>query len=119
VVTPLGVGQTLAGTASFQLLGNGVKLKLDVAGCPAGDHAVHLHANSTCANSGGHWANGENIPVITCNDQTMTGSLMFTAPESDGWEVKTNTDNDVAKYVIVIHAINGGAPIACGEINSL
>jgi len=119
VVTPLGVGQTLAGTASFQLLGNdNVKLKLDVAGCPEGEHNVHIHSGNMCSAAGGHWIpNGEIIPAINCNN-LMTGSLTLTAP-AESWEVKTNTDNDVAKYVIVIHAINGGAPIACGEINSL
>ncbi|MDX2056040.1 MAG: superoxide dismutase family protein [Polyangiaceae bacterium] len=117
-VTPIG-GATLTGTASFQLVGNGVKLKLDVTNCPTGDHAVHLHMNSTCADPGGHWIpNGEIVPVITCS-AGMVGSLNFTG-DAASWEVGTNGTNDVAKYTIVIHAdSNGGTQLACGEINPI
>ncbi len=112
-------GETITGTANFQLLGNGdVKLKLTVTNCPVGVHNVHLHVGNACSAPGLHWVpNGEIITAITCDAQMM-GSLNFTAPAAS-WEVNTDTMNDVSKYLIVIHAINQGPAIACGEVNPL
>lgn len=53
------------GSAVLTPLTNGVKIELQVAGLPPGEHAFHVHENGSCLapkfeSAGGHFAPGKN-----------------------------------------------------------
>jgi Cu-Zn family superoxide dismutase len=57
-------GSSLTGTATFAEVAEGVRVVIEVAGAPPGDHAVHVHENGDCsapdASSAGSHFNPEN-----------------------------------------------------------
>ncbi|HVY25090.1 MAG TPA: superoxide dismutase family protein [Polyangiaceae bacterium] len=113
-------GTGVSGSALFSVTGDHVKLELTLAGCPAGAHALHLHANATCDDAGnaagGHWSpRGEGIPDVTCAADG-SGALTFEAGPGT-WSIGAPASSDVLAHAVMLHAgasSDPGARLACG-----
>lgn len=115
------IAGTTSGTARFQAAGDRVALIVTLTGCPEGPHALHLHANTSCADggnaAGGHWSpQGELIPDVTCAADG-TGQLSFSSPPGV-WSLGAPAGSDVLRHALILHAgPTAPAPaarIACG-----
>ncbi|WP_437814297.1 superoxide dismutase family protein [Sorangium sp. So ce1078] len=112
----------LTGTATFTQAGEEVTLTITVSGCPAGEHSAHIHENKSCDSNGdaagAHWIpNGEGLGSFTC-DEAGQGTQTVKRG-TDVWTVGNDSDTDVTKYAIVVHAAadpNAGGRIGCGLI---
>ena len=127
------------GTAVLTEAPQGVKIKLDVKGLPAGEHSMHIHQNAKCEppdfkSAGPHFngasghADHAGMPAGDIPDFSLivgadgTGHATVVAPNitlgADDHSVFSNGGT-----AIVIHAVAGGtstaAPprIACGIIS--
>jgi Cu-Zn family superoxide dismutase len=110
-----------SGTVHFTARGEQVEMVVSLLGCPAGLHALHLHANAACGDSanaaGGHWSpQGEGIGDISC---AADGSAQLTFLAEPGvWSIGAPAVSDVLPHAIVLHAgannPDPGARIACG-----
>lgn len=114
------VGAT-SGIAHFTAAGDRVELIVTLAGCPEGPHALHLHANASCADggnaAGGHWSpQGELIPDLTCAADG-SAQLSFSAPPGV-WSLGAPAASDVLRHALILHAgpsaSEPAARIACG-----
>lgn len=134
-------GSEATGTATFTAHDGEVVLTLQLAGCPPGEHAVHLHEIGDCSapdgtSAGGHWNPGgrdhgqwEQAPFhlgdignITIGEDG-TGSMVLT---TDLWSIRSGEDNDVVGRAVIVHAGSddfqtqptgaAGGRIACGVI---
>lgn len=143
LVSPDGIGQAI-GSVTFTDVPDGMKILVDVAGLPPGEHGMHIHQNPSCAPgqqdgknvaalaAGGHWdpdgarahkgpANGGHkgdLPFITANAQGVAKEEL---------SVKGLTVKEIQDHALMIHAGGdnysdtpplggGGARIACGVI---
>lgn len=114
-------GGMASGTVHFTARGEQVEMRVTLMGCPAGPHALHLHANAACGDganaAGGHWApQGEGIADITC---AADGSAQLSFLSEPGvWSLGAPAVSDVLQHAIVLHAgpsgPDPGARIACG-----
>src|SRR5580765_441206 len=130
-------GQSV-GTAVLSEAPQGVKIKLDVKGLPAGEHSLHIHQNAKCEppdfkSAGPHFngasghADHSSLPAGDIPDFSLivgadgTGHAAVVAPNvSMGTDEHSVFSN--GGTAIVIHAVAGGASdaapprIACGVI---
>jgi Cu/Zn superoxide dismutase len=113
-------GNTVTGAVHFSAEGERVDMTLTLADCPAGPHAVHLHANPACADNGnaagGHWSpQGEILADVVCGaDGAAQVSYMS---EPGWWSIGAPAASDLLQHAIVVHAGSAqdpGARIACG-----
>lgn len=115
-------GSGISGTVVVNVFKDDVKLLITLAGCPAGAHALHLHANPSCADAGnaagGHWSpQGEGIPDLTCSADGV-GTFAF-EPPSGTWSVGPPQSSDLLAHAVVLHAGSGadpGARLACAVL---
>ena len=134
-------GSEVTGTATFTASDGQVTLALELAGCPPGEHAFHIHEVGDCSapdgtSAGGHWNPGGSdhgkwgqapfhlgdIGNITIGEDG-TGSMVLT---TDVWSVRSGEDNDVVGRSVIVHAAAddfetqptgaAGGRIACGVI---
>jgi Cu/Zn superoxide dismutase len=110
----------VTGTAHFVGVLDQVSLNITLAGCPAGPHAVHLHANAACDDqgnaAGGHWSpQGEGLGDVMCG---ADGVAQFSFnPPSGTWTIGGAAATDLLPHAVVLHAgsnLDPGARIACG-----
>jgi Cu-Zn family superoxide dismutase len=131
------------GTAELDQEGNGVRIKVDVKGLPAGSHGIHLHMVGTCtapdfASAGAHFnptskqhglsnPNGPhagdlpNLEVAAdgtgeaelTNDRVILGEGANSVFDADGTAVVIHADADDQ---VTDPSGNSGARIACGVI---
>jgi Cu-Zn family superoxide dismutase len=131
------------GTAELDQEGNGVRIKVDVKGLPAGSHGIHLHMVGTCtapdfASAGAHFnptskqhglsnPNGPhagdlpNLEVAAdgtgeaelTNDRVILGEGVNSVFDADGTAVVIHADADDQ---VTDPSGNSGARIACGVI---
>jgi Cu/Zn superoxide dismutase len=115
-------GSGISGSALVTVVDQQLKLELTLAGCPMGSHALHLHANASCADAGnaagGHWSpQGEGIPDVTC---AADGSASFAFEPAPGtWSVGAPPSSDLLVHAVMLHS--GGSPdpgarLACGVL---
>jgi Cu/Zn superoxide dismutase len=113
-------GGAVTGTAHFAESGDTIALTITLTGCPAGPHAVHLHANPACADdgnaAGGHWSpQGEGIGDVMCGADGVA-QFSFTPPAGT-WTIGGPTATDLLPHAVMLHAgamTDPGARIACG-----
>lgn len=113
-------GGGVSGSAVFSEVGDHVQLIVSLNGCPVGSHALHLHANASCADdgnaAGGHWSPaGEIIPDVACSAEG-TAELVFDAAPGE-WTLGPPLASDVLGHAVMLHAGPGSAPgprLACG-----
>jgi Cu/Zn superoxide dismutase len=110
----------VTGSAHFVDLLDQVTLSITLTGCPAGPHAVHLHANAACDDegnaAGGHWSpQGEGLGDVMCG---ADGAAQFSfSPQSGTWTIGGAAATDVLPHAVVLHEgpnVDPGARIACG-----
>ena len=135
-------GNTVTGTATFQLQvgGSDVELTVELADCPEGDHGIHIHEMGDCSNDGAmtgtHWnptqvdhgdfgatpSHAGDLGNITCASDGV-GSL---TRASDRWTLGGPPTTNVINRAIILHADpdtfgpptgQAGTPIACGAID--
>ena len=113
-------GSGVTGTAQFVETGDKVVLSITLTGCPAGPHAVHLHANPACDDNGnaagGHWSpQGEGIGDVICG---ADGAAQFSfTPAPGAWTIGGAAATDLLPHAVMLHAgpsLDPGARIACG-----
>ena len=133
--------QTARGMVHFQDAGDqGVEVKVDLAGVPAGVHGFHVHEKGDCGNNGQN-AGGHFNPTgmihgapdaashhagdfgnVTADDKGEVHTTFMTHSIS----LKEGQSNNVLGHAIVLHANpddltsqpagNAGARIACGVV---
>jgi Cu/Zn superoxide dismutase len=104
----------------FSAQGERVDMTLTLSACPAGPHAVHLHANAACNDNGnaagGHWSpQGEVLADIVCGADGAAQLAYMSEPGS--WSIGGPAASDLLRHAIIVHAgstQDPGARIACG-----
>lgn len=130
------------GMAAFKMLGENVRLTLDVENAPPGNHAVHLHQKADCSSTdaksaGDHWnPTSEEHGRLDTTPHAHLGDIGNLKVGADGkghlefttrrWTIGGRSDTNVMDHAIVIHAKaddfrsqpsgNAGDRIGCGEI---
>lgn len=114
-------GHSVTGSAHFAQLGQHVELNVTLSGCPAGAHALHLHVNPSCADSGsaagGHWSpQGDGLGEVTC---AADGTAQYSyAPPAGSWSLGGPASTDLLRRALILHAgpslPEPGGRIACG-----
>lgn len=133
------------GTAVLTPLTNGVKIDLQVAGLPPGEHGFHVHETGSCLapkfdSAGGHFAPGKNPHGFDANQGPHAGDMPNLVVGADG-SAKVeiiNTQVTLGKgtnsllkkggTALMIHEKaddyktqptgNAGGRLACGEIKA-
>jgi Cu/Zn superoxide dismutase len=114
-------GNGVTGKAHFSESGSEVELSINLTGCPMGPHAVHLHANAACGDSGnaagGHWSpQGEGMGDVMCG---ADGAAQFSFKAPAGlWSIGGAPASDLLQHAVILHAAanqpDPGGRIACG-----
>ncbi len=125
---PFGNG-TIAGTATFTNVQNGVQVVIALRNCPAGVHGIHIHQGSSCtseSSQGMHWGGaggpgegiGSGTGLITCaSDNTANLTYVRQNGDSTSWSIGPPGGNSVVNHAMVVHEIDpGAARHACGVI---
>ncbi len=72
-------GSTISGKAAFSDTGQGLEIKIDIIGAPAGTHGIHVHEKGSCDDkgngAGGHY-NPEGVKHGLIMKDGMTGAHM-------------------------------------------
>jgi Cu/Zn superoxide dismutase len=113
-------GNAVTGSVHFTQEGEEVAMLVTLKSCPAGAHALHLHANAACdddANAaGGHWSpRGDGIGEVVCAADG-SGSYGFSPPPGT-WSIAGAASSDLLQHALVLHQASNrdpGARIACG-----
>jgi Cu/Zn superoxide dismutase len=125
-IMPFGDGNMVTGTATFTQTGTDVMLVVSLMNCPDGEHGVHIHEGTSCADAtmqGAHWGptRGEGIPNVMCTGNA--GMAMVTRAATDAmlaWSVGGDMASDIVGHAFVVHAATDSADpmvrIGCGVI---
>ena len=114
-------GNGVTGSAHFAQLGKKVDMTVTLTSCPAGAHALHLHANAACGDNGnaagGHWQpQGDGIGEVSCGEDG-TAQYSYTPPEGS-WSIGGPASTNLLGHALIIHAgpnlPEPGGRIACG-----
>ena len=120
-LAPFGSG-TITGTATFTQDGDDVTVTITLNDCADGDHPVHIHEGTSCADAtaqGGHWdmARGEGIPVISCANDTGTVTYTRVGTDAKPWTIGGDATTNVIGHAFVVH--DGSAMrVGCGIIEA-
>ncbi len=132
-------GSTTTGSVSFETVGEDVKVTIDVANAPEGDHGVHIHETGDCsapdaATAGGHFNPGGTEHGDHDSKVKHPGDLGNVNVGKDGKGHKELTlksimldqgPHKVSGLSVIVHtnkddfsqpAGNSGGRIACGVI---
>jgi Cu-Zn family superoxide dismutase len=115
----------VTGSVHFSQLGKKVDLSVTLSSCPAGLHALHIHANAACGDdgnaAGGHWQHeqqdiGDGIGDISCGED---GSAQYSFTPPDGtWSIGGPASTNLLGHALILHAgpnqPEPGGRIACG-----
>jgi hypothetical protein len=113
-------GNTIAATATFTNVAGIVTMVLTAtAGCPAGMHPFHLHANAVCGAdgqaAGNHWTpkGDTGLGMLTCAADG-TGTAMYVTPTAGYWTIGGDAATDLTLHAVMIHGTDGTSRIGCG-----
>jgi Cu/Zn superoxide dismutase len=114
-------GGSVTGSVHFAQLGTKVDMTVTLSSCPAGLHALHIHANAACGDNGnaagGHWQpQHDGIGDISCGDD---GSAQYSFTPPDGtWSIGGPASTNLLGHALILHAgpnqPDPGGRIACG-----
>ena len=96
-------------------------MTVSLSGCPAGPHALHIHANAACADdgnaAGGHWQPQHDGTVDVSCAEDGSAERSFTPPDGT-WSIGGPASTSVLGHALILHAgpnqPDPGGRIACG-----